>query len=286
MSIRVYIYASQKEESQSIKAKLLKLLAKANIAVVDEEQAFDYIITIGGDGTLLSAFQRLQNRVDSIQFIGIHTGHLGFYADWQSYEIEALVEGLLDCVDKPPVTYPLLEITMEDTIGNNSKFLALNECSIRSNFGTMVSDIYVKEEFFETLRGDGLCIATPTGSTGLNKSLGGAVIHPRLDALQLTEIASLNNRVYRSLGSPMIIAKDEWLKIYPTIHGKGTTFMLMFDNKYISDIEIQSLVLKISDSRIRFANIRHTHFWNRVESSFIGLKQQQNNINQINNLLK
>lgn len=153
MSIRVYIYASQKEESQSIKAKLLKLLAKANIAVVDEEQAFDYIITIGGDGTLLSAFQRLQNRVDSIQFIGIHTGHLGFYADWQSYEIEALVEGLLDCVDKPPVTYPLLEITMEDNIGNNSKFLALNECSIRSNFGTMVSDIYVKEEFFETLRG-------------------------------------------------------------------------------------------------------------------------------------
>lgn len=286
MSIRVYIYASQKEESQSIKAKLLKRLAKANIAVVDEEQAFDYIITIGGDGTLLSAFQRLQNRVDSIQFIGIHTGHLGFYADWQSYEIEALVEGLLDCVDKPPVTYPLLEITMEDTIGNNSKFLALNECSIRSNFGTMVSDIYVKEEFFETLRGDGLCIATPTGSTGLNKSLGGAVIHPRLDALQLTEIASLNNRVYRSLGSPMIIAKDEWLKIYPTIHGKGTTFMLMFDNKYISDIEIQSLVLKISDSRIRFANIRHTHFWNRVEASFIGLKQQQNNINQINNLLK
>ena len=286
MSIRVYIYASQKEESQSIKAKLLKRLAKSNIEVVDEEQSFDYIITIGGDGTLLSAFQRLQNRVDSIQFIGIHTGHLGFYADWQSYEIENLVEGLLDCVDKPPVTYPLLEITMEDTIGNNSKFLALNECSIRSNFGTMVSDIYVKEEFFETLRGDGLCIATPTGSTGLNKSLGGAVIHPRLDALQLTEIASLNNRVYRSLGSPMIISKDEWLKIYPTIHGKETTFMLMFDNKYISDIEIQSLVLKISDSRIRFANIRHTHFWNRVESSFIGLKQQQNNINQINNLLK
>ena len=112
------------------------------------------------------------------------------------------------------------------------------------------------------------------------------MIHPRLDALQLTEIASLNNRVYRSLGSPMIIAKDEWLKFNPTIHGKGTTFMLMFDNKYISDIEIQSLVLKISDSRIRFANIRHTHFWNRVEASFIGLKQQQNNINQINNLLK
>ena len=49
--------------------------------------------------------------------------------------------------------------------------------------------------FFERFRGDGLCVSTPTGSTAYNKSLGGAVVHPTLDVLQLTEVSSINNRV-------------------------------------------------------------------------------------------
>lgn len=272
MKTSVHIFASQRAESQAIKLKLLDLFENESIQAVDENQDFEYLITIGGDGTLLSAFHQFQSRLDSIQFIGIHTGHLGFYADWQPYEIEEMVQGLLNCINKSAVTYPLLDIIIEDIYGNINQYLALNECSIRSNLGTMVSDIYVKKEFFETVRSDGLCIATPTGSTGLNKSLGGAVMHPRLDAIQLTEIASLNNRVYRSLGSPMIISKEEFFRIEPTIHGTETKFILMYDNKSISDLEIKSLTLKISSKRIQFANIRHTHFWDRVESSFIGLK--------------
>ncbi len=53
-----------------------------------------------------------------------------------------------------------------------------------------------KEELFERFRGDGLAISTPTGSTAYNKSVGGAVVHPSINAMQLAEIASLNNRVF------------------------------------------------------------------------------------------
>ncbi|MDK6687817.1 NAD kinase, partial [Aerococcus sp. UMB8623] len=77
--------------------------------------------------------------------------------------------------------------------------------------GTMTCEVYIRDELFEVFRGDGLCVSTPTGSTGLNKSLGGAVVHPRLQTLQLTEIASLNNRVFRTLSSSMLIAPDEWI---------------------------------------------------------------------------
>lgn len=62
---------------------------------------------------------------------------------------------------------------------------------------SMAADVCLNDVLFESFRGDGLSVSTPTGSTAYNKSLGGAVLHPTIEALQLTEIASLNNRVYR-----------------------------------------------------------------------------------------
>ena len=61
-----------------------------------------------------------------------------------------------------------------------------------------------KRATFERFRGDGLCISTPSGSTAYNKALGGAIIHPSLKAIQLAEMASINNRVFRTIGSPLI----------------------------------------------------------------------------------
>ena len=79
----------------------------------------------------------------------------------------------------------------------------------------MVADVYIKDELFESFRGDGLCISTPTGSTAYNKSVGGAVLNPRFNAVQMAEIASINNLVFRTLGSPLIIPADEWIRIEP-----------------------------------------------------------------------
>ena len=138
--------------------------------------------------------------------------------------------------------------------------------------GTMVAEIQINDKFFATFRGDGLCIATPTGSTGLNKSLGGAVMHPRVDALQLTEMAALNNRVYRTLGAPMIIPRDEYLTL--VIQEEAQT-MLMIDHLTCETKGIQSVKFQLADTRIKFASFRHTHFWDRVENSFIGHKQER-----------
>lgn len=284
MATKVLIFTNQADISLKLKQQLTKLLVKRGVVITSEAKTADYLVTIGGDGTLLSAFHCYQSFLDKIQFIGIHTGHLGFYADWQAYELDDLVEGILKIEQKKPVSYPLLQIEVILNDDNKYHYLALNECSIRSHTGTMVSDIYIKNRFFETLRSDGICVATPTGSTGLNKSLGGAVIHPRLDALQLTEMAPLNNRVYRSLGSPIIISKDEWFYIEPSINGQENNFMLMFDNVTVHDLSIKAVRMQIATQRIHFANIRHTHFWDRVETSFIGRNYKQQF--ELNHLLK
>ncbi|MCI4139855.1 NAD(+) kinase, partial [Bacillus vallismortis] len=75
------------------------------------------------------------------------------------------------------------------------RYLALNECTIKSIEGSLEADVEIKGQLFETFRGDGLCWSTPSGSTAYNKALGGASIHPSIRAIQLAEMASINNRV-------------------------------------------------------------------------------------------
>ena len=58
--------------------------------LLDEENP-DIVLSIGGDGTLLHAFHKYKHLTSSVAFVGIHTGHLGFYADWKPVEIEKLV---------------------------------------------------------------------------------------------------------------------------------------------------------------------------------------------------
>ena len=91
---------------------------------------------------------------------------------------------------------------------------ALNEATIKRSDRTMVADLTINGVDFERFRGDGITVSTPTGSTAYNKSLGGAVLHPTIEALQIAEIASLNNRVYRTLGSSVIVPKKDKIEDY------------------------------------------------------------------------
>ncbi|RPA60862.1 NAD kinase [Aerococcus agrisoli] len=228
-------------------------------------------ISIGGDGTLLETFHTYADKLDTVRFVGVHTGHLGFYTDWTESELPEFLAALRNDSGES-VSYPLLEITIEYKDGHQERHIALNESAIRRYEGTMTSEIFIKEEKFEFFKGDGLCISTPTGSTGLNKSLGGAIVHPRLDTIQLTEIASINNRVYRSLASPILIAKDEWIVVKPVEDHDMTGVFLSLDHLTYQISNVAQITYRVAPERVHFARYRHMHFWDRVENSFIGVK--------------
>lgn len=254
-------------------AKLTKLIASTEIEINDKQP--DIVISIGGDGTLLSAFHRYAHLLNKIRFVGIHTGHLGFYTDWRDYELETLLTSLLND-EGQSVSYPLLDVrvTFHDK-KESQHFLALNECTIKRMTQTMVADIAIKEELFERFRGDGLSVATPTGSTGYNKSVGGAVIHPRVNVLQMTEIASLNNRVYRSLGSPLVIANDEWITIELA---EADDYLLSIDQLNLPQSKIKKIEYRIAEERIHFTASKHTHFWRRVKDAFIEKSSEEKDL--------
>ena len=265
--MKVGLYGNQTEKTKEV-MNTFDRLCQEGCFVRDDEHP-DVVITVGGDGTLLGAFHRYRNQLDSIRFVAIHTGHLGFYTDWRNFEVDQLIESLKQ--DKGEhVSYPLLDVNVKFKSGDVVRYAALNEATLRKVNGTLLCEVYINGELFENFRGDGLCVATPTGSTGLSKSLGGAVVHPRAEVMQMTEMASINNRVYRTLSSPMIFAKDNVLTLRPE---SKEGMVMAIDHLTYDANEIEEIQLQISGERISFAAYRHTPFWDRVEDAFIGSRE-------------
>lgn len=263
--MKIAIVHNETPKSSNLSNALRHLLKENNIEIDNENPT--HIISVGGDGTLISAFHQYCHMADNVKFIAIHTGHLGFYTDWREYEVEDLVNSLLEN-HAESVSYPLLEmeIKLKDK-DQTERHLALNEGVLKTISETFVCDLYIRDELFERFRGDGVCVSTPTGSTGYNKSVGGAVLHPNLKALQVTEIASINNNVFRSLSSPMILSPDETvtLKPYP-----GSDLVVTMDSRKMSGKDVEWITFRIAKEEIHFDKYKHTHFWTRVQEAFIG----------------
>lgn len=265
MKVAIYTYPSP--DSTRLRSMIMEGLKKSQIDYDEDEP--DIVITIGGDGTLLSAFHHYINQLNHVRFVGIHTGHLGFYTDWRNFEVMDLIDSLSN-EGAQSVSYPLLDMRARFADGHVIHDIALNESTIKNISKTMVCDLYINHELFECFRGDGLCISTPTGSTAYNKAVGGAVMDPQIVGFQLAEMASLNNRVYRTLGSPVILGSDNKLTVRLN---KGSGQVLTCDR-------LQSLVeapkqlvqvdYKVASKKIQFARYRHMNFWQRVRDSFIG----------------
>src|SRR5699024_8017956 len=149
--MKVAIQHNENKQTLAVVKKLKKLLIQADIEINQLDP--DILVTVGGDGTLLSGFHRYAHQLDTIRFIGVHTGHLGFYTDWREFELESLVESIKED-DGEYVAYPLLDVSVShegDHQDNN--FLALNESTIQKVGGTMVSDVYINDHHFELFRG-------------------------------------------------------------------------------------------------------------------------------------
>lgn len=252
------------ERSSNIKVKMKQYLIDFDLIYNKEDP--DLVISIGGDGTFLEAFRRYVNKLDKTAFLGVHTGHLGFYTDWTSNEIEKLV---IEIAKTPfhVVEYPLLEVTIRFS-DNEKPFqaLALNETTIKTVEGSVVFDVQIRGEHFETFRGDGLCISTPSGSTAYNKALGGGILHPSLEAIQMTEIASINNRVFRTIGSPLILPKHHTCLLKPL---RKDSFIIAVDHITKTYENVKSIQCRVAKERVRFVRYRQFPFWNRVRDSFV-----------------
>ncbi|HFC97019.1 MAG TPA: NAD(+)/NADH kinase [Thermosulfurimonas dismutans] len=172
------------KEGLSLPPPLVDLLEKMGIETVSPRrgEGADFVLVVGGDGTLLRAAP-VAHQLD-LPILGINYGKLGFLTEIQLEEAELALSRLLRG-DLPQEERMLLRVNLK-----GEEFLALNEAAIlKGPLGHMIHlRVRAGEEYLTTYYGDGLIAATPTGSTAYNLSAGGPILHPRTQALVLTPI--------------------------------------------------------------------------------------------------
>ena len=146
----------------------------------------DILVTLGGDGTLISVVRRSLNY--DIPVLGVYAGSLGFLADVSMDELEEFVENMLKkhCrIDERSV----LEATVMKN-GEKITLYAFNDIVLtRPSISNMISiETLVDGKAFNTYYGDGVIVSTPTGSTAYNLSAGGPVLFPLVKVFTLTPI--------------------------------------------------------------------------------------------------
>lgn len=150
-------------------------------------QNSDFLVTIGGDGTLISAVRR--SYAYQLPVLGIHAGKLGFLADLDFGELETFIDKMLIGeyrIDERAV----LQATIVTKNGQSSEIVAFNDIVLtRPSIAKMIRlETYVDSRSFNTYYGDGVVVSTPTGSTAYNLSAGGPVLFPLTKVFALTPI--------------------------------------------------------------------------------------------------
>jgi len=155
----------------------------------------DLLITFGGDGTLLSV---ARHAPDHVPIIGVNMGTLGFLTEIRVEELPAVLEHVLEGnFHVEPRTTFTVSVSGPGRDGEK-RYRVLNDCAINKSAVARIIEMRVSVAglFVSTFRGDGLIVATPTGSTAYNLSAGGPIIYPTMGAIVLTPICPhmLTNR--------------------------------------------------------------------------------------------
>ncbi len=261
---RIYIYSKHDEKSLKNKNTLSETITKFGFTLVKDDKDANIIISLGGDGSFLQAVRKSGFRQDCL-YAGVSTtGSLGMYCDFHYNDLEAMIKDVQNA-EIEVRRYPILQVIVDD----NPPFYCLNEFSIRSNIiKTFVLDVFIDDLHFETFRGDGMIIATPTGSTAYNKSVNGAVVDPLLPCLQVTELASVNSNKFRTLGSSFILSGKRELTL--KLHQDGNVFPTMgMDNESLSIQHVGTVKFQLSDKIVKTVKLKNNSFWEKVKRTYL-----------------
>jgi len=204
----------------------------------DLNESIDFLISLGGDGTLLDTVSLVQNK--NIPVLGINFGRLGFLASIGKEEMITAVTSLVNrtfVVDKRS----LIHLDANKSLFGKVPY-GLNEFAIHKTDTSPMIKIhtYMNGEFLNTYWADGLIVATPTGSTGYSLSCGGPVIFPDSSSFVITPVAPHNLNV-----RPIVVPDENIISF--EVEGRADNFICALDSrKEIVDKSVQLAVRRES----------------------------------------
>lgn len=206
----------------------------------------DLIVAIGGDGTMLFAAQLAIGR--GIPLLGINRGRLGFLTDISPDDMVATFDAVLDGRYETDVR-DLLAATLTRASGRPASYLALNDVVVqRHESGRMVElETWIGGCFVNSHGGDGLVIASSTGSTAYALSCGGPIIHPALGAIVIAPISphTLSDR-------PIVIGRESRIEVR-LVARSATRAQVTCDGVMLGDLDLDStLAIEPAAERVTF----------------------------------
>lgn len=210
----------------------------------------DFLITIGGDGTILDAATLVRD--SGIPILGINTGRLGFLSNVSKENIpqaiNALTSGRYGVGERRLLTLNAASLDLDLNF-------ALNEVTVsRKDSTAMVTvQVWINDQFLNSYWADGLIVATPTGSTGYSLSCNGPIIMPGAESLVITPIAPHNLNV-----RPFVIPNHYKIKLL--VESREGQFLVSLDSRIYTAEVGEALVLETAPFNLRLVETEVQNF--------------------------
>ena len=221
------------------------------------KKKIDFFITLGGDGTILSAITHVRDT--NIPILGINLGRLGFLASIEKkrivHAIQLLKRGMYE-IDERDLLY--LESNLP--IFGEIRF-ALNDCTLlkRDTSSMITIHTFINGAYLNSYWADGIIIATPTGSTGYSLSCGGPIIFPNSGNFVITPVAPHNLNV-----RPVVISGDSVVSF--EIEGRAEQFLCTLDSRFETITAAHQLAIRKNSFGIKLVQLQDVGFMKTIRN--------------------
>ncbi len=247
---RVFIYEPYHQVIKSllvIRSKVERIRDYQDL----KDKEIDFVFTLGGDGTILSAATLIRDT--NIPIMGINLGRLGFLASIEEklidQALQMLKEGRFRLEERS-----MLYLDSSHPIFGETCF-ALNDFTIlkRDNSSMIIIHSYINGEFLNSYWADGLIVSTPTGSTGYSLSCGGPIVFPQSKDFIITPVAPHNLNV-----RPLVISDNSVISF--EVEGRTENFLCTLDSRFELITQEYKLAVRKCDFGIRLVQLDEMSF--------------------------
>lgn len=212
----------------------------------------DIAIVFGGDGTVLNVVRALA--VFGVPVLGVNLGHLGFLTETTP---DNMIEDMRNILAG---SYSVEERSILEVDYLDNKYYAVNDVAITRGISlhTINIGIDIDGKLADRVRGDGVLVSTPTGSTAYSLSCGGPILDPNLRALTVTAVCphTLHSR-------PMVISDEQEVEL-SSYNRDGNMRLTVDSSSIILEQGIVSVKIKKSVFKAKFVRINQENFYNKL----------------------
>jgi NAD+ kinase len=226
----------------------------------DIDKSSDFVLSIGGDGTMLETATIVRD--SGIPVVGINSGRLGFLASISREDIDMAIDALVNgkySIEKRS----LLKLESPGTGLFGDFRFAMNEFTLQKKDSAMITiHVWLNDHFLNAYWADGLIVSTPTGSTAYSLSVGGPLLTTDTRGFIISPIAPHNLTV-----RPIVIPDNNIIRL--SVKSRNSEFLLSMDYQSAVLSADQEIILKRSEFDISLVRLKYHDFYTTLRNKLM-----------------